>query len=150
MTPVPAGEDLAARIARLSPEQRALLAWGMGAQQRPEADAAIPRRDADAPVPLTFAQWRLWFQERFTPGTNSWSSPALARGDRGKVGVLGLASALMAVIEQRARELGAIEIIGAFREEIVGWPGSLGFQLRGEATTLYGTVRQFAMFKPLR
>ncbi|MYW08791.1 hypothetical protein GT034_10605, partial [Streptomyces sp. SID2563] len=47
--------------ARLTAAKRELLRRRLSA--RPAARATIPRRDPDTPVPLSFAQERLWFME---------------------------------------------------------------------------------------
>ncbi|HXO22565.1 MAG TPA: condensation domain-containing protein, partial [Thermoanaerobaculia bacterium] len=71
---------LAARVSALTPEQRALLILRL---HRRREEAAQPPRDAgeppltrvprDAPLPLSFAQQRLWFVEQLRPGTAAYN-----------------------------------------------------------------------------
>ena len=55
--------DLDDRIARLSPEARAIL----GRRLKDKAEQFIPRRSGDGPAPLSFAQQRLWFFDQIEP-----------------------------------------------------------------------------------
>ncbi|KPI15331.1 amino acid adenylation domain protein [Actinobacteria bacterium OK074] len=61
-------EDLHTRIAALSPEHRALFESRLRAAAGPGPDPGIPRRPDDgAPVPLSFAQHRIWFLDQLEP-----------------------------------------------------------------------------------
>ncbi|MGH8770752.1 MAG: hypothetical protein ACREV2_06160, partial [Burkholderiales bacterium] len=62
-------DDLARRLAGLTPAQRALL------EQKLQGSAAlreqgIQKRTGEAPAVLSFAQQRLWFLDRYEPNTS--------------------------------------------------------------------------------
>jgi hypothetical protein len=92
--------ELAARLAELTPEARALMARRLRSRRSP-AGLTIPRRAPDTPVPMTSAQWRLWFMEQLRPGTNAWNTPIAARL-RGRLDLKSLRSALASLVERHA------------------------------------------------
>ncbi|MBP0452952.1 amino acid adenylation domain-containing protein [Kitasatospora sp. RG8] len=80
-TPVGAGTPVAGADApapaKLSAAKRELLSRRLKARTAPRQ--AVPRRAADATVPLSFAQERLWFMEQFAPGTSAYNIPVTRR-----------------------------------------------------------------------
>ncbi|MBV9773172.1 MAG: AMP-binding protein, partial [Gemmatimonadetes bacterium] len=64
-----------------------------------EAAPAIPRRATDGPVPLSFAQQRLWLLERMQPGGAAYNIPT-GVGLRGGLDVGALRRALAAVVRR--------------------------------------------------
>jgi amino acid adenylation domain-containing protein len=68
------------RIAALSPEKRALLERQLQAKRADSGPEKIPRRNPDqTPLPLSFAQQRLWFLEQLEPGLPFYSLPLATR-----------------------------------------------------------------------
>jgi amino acid adenylation domain-containing protein len=70
--------DLSRRLAELSPEKRKMLEVRLRAARgnaRDAADAGIPRADRSRPIPLSFAQERLWFLEQLDPGSPVYNVP---------------------------------------------------------------------------
>ncbi len=79
-TPERSRDALAARLERLSAQERAVLARRL-ADRRAQQDWSIRPRQEGAEVPMSFAQWRLWFLEQLMPGTNAWNAAVAARID---------------------------------------------------------------------
>ncbi|WP_256640957.1 non-ribosomal peptide synthetase/MFS transporter [Streptomyces murinus] len=86
--------DVSERVASLSEEKRALLMQRL--RSRAAAASTVPVRPADAPVPLSSGQERLWFMEQFAPGTAAYAVTFVKRL-RGALDVALLEQALAAL-----------------------------------------------------
>ena len=73
-------EKFIEQLARLSPDQRALFEKQLREKgmQLPSVDR-IPHRDPQAPIPLTYAQQRLWFVQQFAPENTAYNVTAAIR-----------------------------------------------------------------------
>ncbi len=103
-------DEIAARLAGLSPAKRALLER----RRRGEAPAAqvftIGRRSGTGPAPLSFSQQRMWFLDRLEPGSPTYNLRVLLRLS-GPLDVCALAASFQEVVRRH-------EVLRtAFREE---------------------------------
>ncbi|MBN8227307.1 non-ribosomal peptide synthase/polyketide synthase [Corallococcus macrosporus] len=91
--------ELSKRIANLSPEKRAELLKKVAAQKAAAGTSTqglIPVQDRSRPLPLSFAQQRLWFIDQLQPGSPLYNVPMAVR----------LEGALdVAVLERALREV---------------------------------------------
>ncbi|MGS2640337.1 amino acid adenylation domain-containing protein [Streptosporangium sp. G12] len=93
--------DLRAKLARLSPEQRAALEERLRRQPPPrQRPSGIPRRaDGGGPPPLSFGQERLWFLQQLDPSDASYNMFMVQRL-RGHVSIGALRYALGRLVER--------------------------------------------------
>ncbi len=70
--------ELSSGGAHLSDTKRALLEQRLRRRSNGKP-TGIPRRPADAEIPLTHAQEGLWFMEQFAPGTAAYTIPYVVR-----------------------------------------------------------------------
>ncbi|RKI15222.1 non-ribosomal peptide synthetase [Corallococcus sp. AB030] len=108
--------ELSKRIANLSPEKRAELLKKVAAQKAiagTSAQGLIPVQDRTRPLPLSFAQQRLWFIDQLQPGTSLFNVPMAVRLE-GALDVAVLERALREVVRRH-------EVLRTtFREDVSG------------------------------
>lgn len=71
--------EKAREIAELSPERRQLLELLLKREIAAASSLAIPRRKSSTPVPLSFAQRRIWFLSQLEPRSPAYNTPAAVR-----------------------------------------------------------------------
>ena len=91
--------DFSERIARLSPEALAELERRLHEADSSAESQPIRRRAGEGPVPLSFAQQRLWFLDRLDPGKSHFNIPEAVR-IRGALDVTALSRALETIRER--------------------------------------------------
>ncbi|HEV3468924.1 MAG TPA: amino acid adenylation domain-containing protein [Pyrinomonadaceae bacterium] len=93
-------KDISERLAALSPEQRALVAARVRGDGPPRQETArIPRREAGGPLPLSFAQQRLWFLQRLDPSDFSYNV-SLAVRLKGRLDAAALGESLNEIVKR--------------------------------------------------
>ena len=91
--------DLQARLAKLSPAQRDLVAQKLRAQAPPIAAGAIPKARPEGDIPLSFAQQRLWFLDQFDGAGAAYHLPAALRL-RGPLDIRALKASLEKIVRR--------------------------------------------------
>ncbi len=97
------GVDLPLRVLFAAPTVAGLATAVEAARQAPGAAAAPPltRVPHDRPLPLSFAQERLWFVDRMAPGSVAYNVPAAMRLE-GRLSVPALAASLDEIVRRHA------------------------------------------------
>ncbi|RYZ43248.1 MAG: non-ribosomal peptide synthetase [Myxococcaceae bacterium] len=94
--------ELSKRIANLSPEKRAELLKKVAAHKSAPGNTSqglIPVQDRSRPLPLSFAQQRLWFIDQLSPGSPLYNVPMAVRLE-GALDVALLEAALREVVRR--------------------------------------------------
>ncbi len=85
--------SVSARIQNLSPAKLELLRQRVKQNEAAQKQVILPRSDSQASVPLSFAQQRLWFLDRFNPESSFYNVPTAIRL-RGELNVTALKRSL--------------------------------------------------------
>jgi amino acid adenylation domain-containing protein len=117
--------ELERRLASLSPAKRALLdkAGALDGAPASEATAALASRNADVPVPMSFAQELLWRLELASPG-HSYNVPRTARL-HGPLDMHALQRALDALLARHEALRTTFDVVGGEPRQIVHPPRSV-------------------------
>lgn len=117
--------DLKDRLAGLSPAQRALLEQRLLQRQTKTAqNNLISRRDADGPVPLSYAQELLWLLSQVFDGGIAYNSPA-AFHLQGRLDLELLGRAFDALVERHSILRTTYHVIGGGPMQVIGPPEPL-------------------------
>ena len=94
-------KTLADRIANLSSEKRALLESRLKQNNsaKIQVQLTMPRRQNQAPAPLSFAQQRLWFLDQLEPESSFYNVPHTVRL-QGALNVEALREALNTIVDR--------------------------------------------------
>ncbi len=96
---------------------------------RRRAATSIPRVPRDRPLPLSFAQERLWFLDRLEPGRATYNVPALGFRMRGNLDVAALGAALDAIVRRHEALRTAFPEVDGRPVQAIGLPGPLPLPL---------------------
>ena len=87
------------KLAGLTPEQRAFVELQLQRARTASAPPSIPRRSGDGPLPLSFAQQRLWLMSQLEPGSPAYVMPGSVR-ITGPLNLDALERALNAIVDR--------------------------------------------------
>jgi amino acid adenylation domain-containing protein len=135
-------KNISARIAELSPEKRELLALLLDKEKAAESGAAIrPRvRVPGEPLPLSFAQQRLWFLDQLEPGTPFYNIPAAVRL-RGRLDTSALERAFAELARRHESLRTTFVVVGDEPAQVVAPDSGLRLQLE-DLTRLSAAERE--------
>ncbi|HEY9862090.1 MAG TPA: condensation domain-containing protein, partial [Candidatus Obscuribacterales bacterium] len=91
--------DLAKRIAALSPEQRELFEQRLKQREQASQGLTIPRRQSGNSLPLSFDQERIWFFEQLEPNSCLYNMPFAVRLE-GSLNAIALQQSFGAIIQR--------------------------------------------------
>lgn len=112
-------ELLNENIAGLSPAKRALLELKLKERALKREDRAyIPRRSQHSPVPLSFAQERLWFLAELDPGSPAYNI-SFVRRLSGALDVAALQRALSEVVRRHESLRTRFEDLGGVPQQVI-------------------------------
>jgi amino acid adenylation domain-containing protein len=118
-------------LGALSPDDRALVERRLLQSLGLAADEArIARRPVEGPVPLSFAQQRLWFLEQMTPGTAVYNIPIGLRV-AGLLDVSALREAIDAIVARHAVLRTTYRLVGDEPAQVVLASGAIPFHVVG-------------------
>ena len=106
----------------LSADKRALFARLLAQEGLADARGTIPPRPRDGgPVPLSFAQQRLWITDRLSPGTTAYNVAAVLRLD-GVLSIDGLERALTELVSRHESLRTTFAVAGDTPVQVIGEP----------------------------
>lgn len=143
-------DDLDDRMARLSPAKRALLdRYLQQAAAEPSlAPRRVPRPSQPGPVPLSFAQRRLWFFQQLEPDSPAYNTPSAYRL-RGPLRVDALRAALDALVARHESLRTAFVAFGGQPAQVIAEHGTPEFA-RLEVPGANGEAQQASLRGLLR
>jgi amino acid adenylation domain-containing protein len=124
----PTDTELTRLLARLTVEDRALLFERLREKRRAGTDGGagppppLRRRPAGAPPPLSFAQQRLWFLDRLSPGDSAYNIP-LALTVHGPLDAEALRRALQAVTARHESLRTTFGVMAGEPVQLISAPG---------------------------
>ncbi|MCA1612827.1 MAG: condensation domain-containing protein [Acidobacteria bacterium] len=111
--------DINAEIQRLPPDRRRLLELLLKREAAPPAlPLTIPRRDGAGPVPLSFAQQRLWFLNQLEPDSSAYNVPAALRLE-GRLSVETLERTLSEIVRRHEVLRTTFRVVDGRAEQVV-------------------------------
>ncbi|MFD2168564.1 non-ribosomal peptide synthase/polyketide synthase [Tumebacillus lipolyticus] len=92
--------DFWERMSKLTPEQRAMMEKRLAMTKQPApADDQIPRRQGAEPIPLSYAQQRLWVLDQLDPDTTAYNMTFAVRLT-GRIHLQALEKTLQAILDR--------------------------------------------------
>ncbi len=129
-------QDLAARRANLSPGKQGLLRrWMQGNHAQDSRIDPVRSRRADEPIPLSFAQERLWILEQLQPENFAYNIPMALRL-AGQLHVDALEQSLAVIVQRHEALRTAFVAVNGTPHQIVGPIGRVDVPLADLRTLL--------------